>query len=113
MKLLIIFALFGSSLSCVSHKVKIDILYESLCPDSMRFISDHLKPLYDDFKKNLEITFYPFGKSLVSFLKNENLLQIFNEDFSLKSTYNEDSQKVEFRCQHGPEECFGWLKKIN
>jgi interferon, gamma-inducible protein 30 len=43
-----------------------DIYYESLCPDSVRFISQQLKPLYNDFKKHLDISLIPFGKSNVS-----------------------------------------------
>lgn len=47
-------------------QVKMDIYYESLCPDSIRFISEQLQPLYNEFKKHLQITFLPFGKSSVS-----------------------------------------------
>lgn len=47
-------------------QVKVDIYYESLCPDSVRFISQQLQPLYNNFKKHLDITFIPFGKSNVS-----------------------------------------------
>lgn len=44
-----------------------EIHYESLCPDSVRFISLQLAPQYETFKKHLEITFIPFGKSNVSY----------------------------------------------
>lgn len=46
-------------------KVKMDIFYQSLCPDSANFIQQ-LWALYPAFKDNLDITFYPFGKSNVS-----------------------------------------------
>lgn len=42
-----------------------DIYYESLCPDSIKFINSQLRPNYEAFKQNLEITFVPFGKSSV------------------------------------------------
>lgn len=43
-----------------------DIYYESLCPDSIKFISEQLTPLYNEFRQHLDITFVPFGKSSVS-----------------------------------------------
>ncbi|CAO1408492.1 unnamed protein product [Diamesa tonsa] len=75
-----------SQIACVS-KVKVDIFYESLCPDSIRFIADQLRPNYPELKQHLQINFIPFGKS--------------------SSFLNEETGQVEFKCQHGPEECFG------
>jgi len=86
MKLWIFLALVSVNFACVA-KVKIDIYYESLCPDSIRFINEQLAPLYNDFKKHLDVTFVPFGKS--------NSLQTSPE------------APIEFECQHGPDECFG------
>lgn len=60
-----------NSIERFSIQVKIDIYYESLCPDSVRFISQQLYPLYSNFKKHLDITFIPFGKSNVSFECNK------------------------------------------
>lgn len=62
-----------------------DILYESLCPDSVNFISMQLAPLYEEFKHNLDINFVPFGKS----------------------SSPEVSGEQEWMCQHGPDECLG------
>lgn len=62
-----------------------DILYESLCPDSRAFISEQLSPLYQEFKQHLEINLVPFGKSSS---------QQIGDDYA-------------FECQHGPDECFG------
>lgn len=48
-----------------------EIFYESLCPDSMRFLTQQLVPIYDDFKDVLDITLYPHGKSNVSIQRFE------------------------------------------
>lgn len=66
-------------------QIKMDVLYESLCPDSVRFISEKLEPLYDEFKQHLEINFVPFGKSASP----------------------DVSGNGEWYCQHGPDECLG------
>lgn len=62
-----------------------DVLYESLCPDSIKFIEKQLGPLYDEFKQHLEINFVPFGKS----------------------SSPQTSGLEEWQCQHGQEECLG------
>lgn len=67
--------------------MKVDIFYESLCPDSIRFIADQLRPNYQELKQHLQINFIPFGKS--------------------SSYLSEETGQVEFKCQHGPDECFG------
>ncbi|KAG5681786.1 hypothetical protein PVAND_011194 [Polypedilum vanderplanki] len=87
MKLWIAFVLFTINI-CITCmvKVKMDIYYESLCPDSIRFINQQLYPLYNEFKDNLDITFIPHGKS---------------------NSYQGNSGEIEFECQHGPDECFG------
>lgn len=54
-------SLFGTP----KPQVKLDIFYESLCPDSANFMQQ-LWALYPAFRDNLDITFYPFGKSNVS-----------------------------------------------
>lgn len=46
-------------------RVKLDIFYESLCPDTAVYIQQ-LWALYPTYRDNLDITFYPFGKSNVS-----------------------------------------------
>ncbi|XP_017769657.1 PREDICTED: GILT-like protein F37H8.5 [Nicrophorus vespilloides] len=76
------------ALACVSFaeeekKLKIGVYYESLCPDSLRFITKQLNPSWSDVSEYVDITFIPFGKSE-----------------SVK-----DGEY--FRCQHGPEECKG------
>lgn len=46
--------------------VNVDVYYESLCGDSMRFITSQLVPSYPDLKQHLHVTFIPYGKATVS-----------------------------------------------
>jgi len=64
------------------QKVKIDIYYESLCPDSRNFISYTFWPAFQKFERYLDVKLIPFGKAEI----------------------NNDG--TEYRCQHGPDECF-------
>ncbi|XP_017482623.1 PREDICTED: GILT-like protein F37H8.5 [Rhagoletis zephyria] len=66
-----------------ANKIDVTILYESLCPDSINFMTKQLAPAYDKLKANLNINLVPFGKS---------------------RSVNYGS---EFYCQHGPAECSG------
>uniref|UniRef100_U5ENG0 Putative gamma-interferon inducible lysosomal thiol reductase-like protein n=1 Tax=Corethrella appendiculata TaxID=1370023 RepID=U5ENG0_9DIPT len=70
---------------CKAQKTSLFVYYESLCPDSARFINDQLYPTAKDFGKFLDIKFVPYGKS----------------------TYNTQGSDVLFQCHHGPNECFG------
>lgn len=63
-----------------------DIYYTSLCADSMRFITDQLMPLYDDFQKHLDITFVPFGKARVrvvidKFLQRDEIINYWTRPY--------------------------------
>jgi len=66
-------------------KVPVTIYYEALCPDSAKFINEQVYPVAkNDLKNNLDITWVPFGKS----------------------TYQSQGADVNFRCHHGPNECY-------
>ncbi|KOB75621.1 Lysosomal thiol reductase IP30 isoform 1, partial [Operophtera brumata] len=43
--------------------VKIAVYYESLCPDSKRFITAQLAPVWRDFRGNVKVKMVPYGKS--------------------------------------------------
>ncbi|KAF5308906.1 hypothetical protein FQR65_LT00606 [Abscondita terminalis] len=64
-------------------QIKLHILYESLCPYSIKFIQEQLYPVWPEIAPYVNIHFVPFGNSA-----------------SL-----EDG--VSFTCQHGPQECLG------
>uniref|UniRef100_A0A182QA48 Gamma-interferon inducible lysosomal thiol reductase n=1 Tax=Anopheles farauti TaxID=69004 RepID=A0A182QA48_9DIPT len=66
-------------------KVPVYVYYESLCPDSARFVNEQLYPVAKTFKKNLELHLVPFGKS----------------------TYTTQGSDVLFTCHHGENECYG------
>ncbi|KAH8312150.1 hypothetical protein KR044_009600, partial [Drosophila immigrans] len=67
-------------------QVPVAVYYESLCPDSAKFITEQLYPaLKSELRDVVEITFVPFGKSHYSTLGSD----------------------VTFTCHHGPNECYG------
>ncbi|XP_060647231.1 GILT-like protein 1 [Drosophila sulfurigaster albostrigata] len=71
---------------CSAAKVPVAVYYESLCPDSAKFITEQLYPaLKSELRDVVEITFVPFGKS----------------------TYSTLGSDVTFTCHHGPNECYG------
>ncbi|XP_060809202.1 GILT-like protein 1 isoform X2 [Amyelois transitella] len=67
------------------NKVKIAVYYESLCPDSKKFITTQLAPVWRDFKGAVKVKLVPYGKS----------------------THDKVNGKWQFTCHHGPEECYG------
>ncbi|XP_055318701.1 GILT-like protein 1 [Sitodiplosis mosellana] len=62
-------------------KLHVAIYYESLCSDSMDFLTNQFAPAYDSLKDYMDVLFVPFGKA-----ESENGGQ-------------------NFYCQHGPAEC--------
>lgn len=58
--------LFAAVTSINAQKLHVAVYYESLCGDSIRFITNQLNPAYADLKNYIEIFFVPFGKSWVS-----------------------------------------------
>lgn len=115
----------------LKKKVHIGIFYESLCPDSIRFIKYQLQPMYAEFEEFVDIDFVPFGKSRVSFivlnkrdcwhttfsfacitdtLNNLLYLLICCASWSLFFLSIQSITKgnlIDFTCQHGDEECSG------
>ncbi|KAB0794251.1 hypothetical protein PPYR_13871 [Photinus pyralis] len=67
------------------EKLQVSVYYESLCPDSIRFITKQLQPAYKLIGSNLEVDLVPYGKA---------------------SQYQQSGKWV-FKCQHGPSECRG------
>merc|ERR1712154_330733 len=67
--------------------VKLSVHYESLCGDSIRFVTKQLYPAWKHFGEDiLKVDLNPFGKA----------------NFTASQTGSWD-----FTCQHGPDECRG------
>merc|ERR1711881_79315 len=71
--------------SLCSGQLSLEIYYESLCPDSTRFISQQLGPMYEALGSDVTVNFNPYR---------------FAETTEVDGGY-------EFECQHGPKECYG------
>jgi len=69
----------------VIGELQLDIYYESLCPDSTRFISKQVGPMHQAIGQDVKINFVPYG---------------------FASTTEVDGG-YEFECQHGAAECYG------
>lgn len=68
--------------------LSLDLYYESLCPDSTRFISQQIGPMHAALGKDVTINFVPYG---------------------FASTMGSAEDGYQFECQHGPDECYGNL----
>ncbi|KAK5650808.1 hypothetical protein RI129_001837 [Pyrocoelia pectoralis] len=76
-------AAYIQHVSC--ETLHVAVYYESLCPDSIRFITKQLEPAYKHIGSNLEVDLVPYGKA---------------SQIQQNSVWS-------FECQHGPEECRG------
>ena len=56
------------------ESVNIQVYYESLCPDSINFITQQLYPTYQALGNYMNIEFIPFGNADVSIL-DSNIYQ--------------------------------------
>ncbi|XP_026467919.1 GILT-like protein 1 [Ctenocephalides felis] len=84
--LAVLCSILGSSIISASEldgKLDVTIFYETLCPDSVRFISNQLYPNFEALAPFTNFKFVPFGKA---------------------ANINDGES---FECQHGPEECRG------
>uniref|UniRef100_A0A646QGE0 Gamma-interferon-inducible lysosomal thiol reductase n=1 Tax=Hemiscolopendra marginata TaxID=943146 RepID=A0A646QGE0_9MYRI len=78
-------AAFDSKAFRPDKKVTISVYYETLCPDSIRFVRDQLWPTFNQLKSIIKIDLIPYGKA----------------------SYHRDGDTWGFTCQHGPSECKG------
>ena len=47
-------------------EVSLDLYYESLCPDSTRFISQQIGPMHEAIGQDVAINFVPYGFATVN-----------------------------------------------
>ncbi|KAL1492142.1 hypothetical protein ABEB36_012630 [Hypothenemus hampei] len=87
-----LFFIFAASLAITQARtikdqdlIKVDVYYETLCPDSMYFITRQYYPAFATLRKYLDVDLIPYGRA------NETVVN------GTKS----------FTCQHGPDECYG------
>lgn len=66
MKLFQIFLITCLSLVANVDLLKVHVLYESLCSDSVMFITRELYPNFKELDKYIELTLVPYGKAQVS-----------------------------------------------
>ncbi|XP_045616956.1 gamma-interferon-inducible lysosomal thiol reductase [Procambarus clarkii] len=76
-------SVIASSAEPEAVKVKVLVFYESLCPDSRRFILNQLYPAWPDLKNITELDIYSYGKAV---------------EYGEGADYNH-------KCQHGYREC--------
>lgn len=81
--LLVVFISVTSQAQNHGTKLNVLVLYESLCPDSTKFMRQQLGPSYELLKDYIDITLVPFGKS------------------------QSQNNGAQFYCQHGIDECEG------
>merc|ERR1712212_446247 len=66
--------------------LQMDLYYESLCPDSTRFISNQIPEMWAALSQEVSINFVPYG---------------------FASTTEDENGELHFECQHGERECAG------
>lgn len=52
-----------------------DVFYEAFCPDTFAYIEE-LWELYDAFRLNIDVTFYPFGKGNVRIINEQIFIDV-------------------------------------
>lgn len=81
------------------------LYYESLCPDSVRFVVGQLYPGYEKLGDVLDLDFVPYGFATVRICIAFIFSQSINLFVFLKSRMAD--KRWYFSCQHGPHECYG------
>ena len=67
--------------------VQIQVYYETLCPDSIRFVAEQLYPTYQKLGQYLNIEFIPYGfASVISFLRLWSLHEKMGKNNSVLQT---------------------------
>uniref|UniRef100_A0A2A4K410 Uncharacterized protein n=1 Tax=Heliothis virescens TaxID=7102 RepID=A0A2A4K410_HELVI len=78
--------LLEDKIETMTEKVDVKLFYECLCPDCRTFDTMHLRPTVEKLASRLILNLYPYGNA---------------------ETIDKGNGNYEFKCQHGPEECYG------
>ncbi|XP_074603379.1 gamma-interferon-inducible lysosomal thiol reductase-like [Brevipalpus obovatus] len=85
-KIVIVLGLLGANLGSIeSCWFQFDLYYESKCPFCENLVGDQFDITRDLLKEITNITLVPFGNA----------------------SYKKENGTYVFKCQHGPDECFG------
>lgn len=76
----------AESHNITGKSVRLSVYYESLCPDSRRFVVEELLPAWRLLGDNITVSLFPFGKAKIH-------------------SSTDAPGGVTFTCQHGPQEC--------
>lgn len=88
-------------------QLPVDVYYESLCPDSMKFINQQLYPVKtSSLGRYFDVNLIPFGKASVS-THQLGILDFDNLRLNIYFQWVTNGADVNFTCQHGPNECYG------
>ena len=86
-------------------QVKIAVYYESLCPDSKKFIKEQLAPVWRDFRGAIKVKLVPYGKSTVRLYFAA--VKLFVKELVRGSTTTIPISAAKQRCSlHGLHETF-------
>lgn len=86
--------------SQIPKTTRIKLYYESLCPYSIAFITEQLWPTYIRMGYLMDVELYPFGNAF-------QVQEVPKEEHNRESRFAFRTPRVDYTCQHGPEECFG------
>merc|ERR1719186_55266 len=84
---LVIAATSAKSIKESDSQVKITVYYESMCGDSIRFVTKQLYPTFQELGHYMDVALKPFGKA----------------------NFTANGDGWDFTCQHGDAECVGNL----
>lgn len=65
-------------------QIKVDVYYESLCPDSQKYLTEQLYPNSKIFAEQLDVKLIPYGKSSVSIIVLMSLIQHFTINYFME-----------------------------
>lgn len=90
----------GVGLASPKVKVPIDVYYESQCPDSLKFLNNTLRQVWESKELNdvIDVRLFPFGNAQL--LSEERV----HEGYRF---FHPDAQYPLIVCEHGEVECLG------